>query len=44
MSNDEKSLEPLRMVIGGQKIRPKDAAFLNQSLRQALGVKSGSTT
>jgi hypothetical protein len=44
MSNDEKSLEPLGMVIGDQKVRPKDAAFLSQSLRQALGVQSGSAT
>jgi hypothetical protein len=44
MSNDEKSLEPLGMVIGGQKVRPKDAAFLSESLRQALGIKSGSAT
>ncbi len=42
MSNDEKSLEPLGMVIGGQKARPRDAAFLQQSLRQALGIKSAS--
>jgi hypothetical protein len=44
MSNDEQSLEPLGMLIGGQKIRPKDAAFLSQSLRQFLGIKSASTT
>jgi hypothetical protein len=44
MSNEEKSLEPLGMVIGGQKVHPKDAAFLSQSLRQALGIKSGSAT
>jgi len=44
MSNDEKSLEPLGMVISGQKARPRDAAFLQQSLRQALGIKSAFTS
>ena len=42
MSNDEKSLEPIGMVVNGQKLRPKDAAFLSQSLRQALGIKNSS--
>ncbi|HKB91807.1 MAG TPA: hypothetical protein VKC60_14920 [Opitutaceae bacterium] len=32
MSNDEKSLEPYGMVIAGVKSRPRDAAFLIQSL------------
>ena len=32
MSNDEKSLEPYGMVISGVKVRPRDAAFLIQSL------------
>ena len=32
MSNDEKSLEPYGMVIQGVKARPRDAAFLVQSL------------
>jgi hypothetical protein len=41
MSNDEKALEPLGMVINGQKARPKDAAFLRASLRQALGLGNG---
>ena len=40
MSNNERSLEPLEMVINGQKARPKDAAFLSNSLRQFLGIKS----
>jgi hypothetical protein len=44
MSNDEKSLEPLGMVISGQKVRPRDAAFLQQSLRQAFGIKSASAS
>jgi hypothetical protein len=41
MSNDKKSLEPLGMVINGQKATPRDAAFLRASLRQALGLGSG---
>ncbi|SRR5258708_8050508 len=41
MSNDEKSLAPLGMVINGQKATPRDAAFLKQSLRQALGLPNG---
>src|SRR5258707_7698261 len=32
MSNDEKSLEPYGMVIAGVRVRPRDAAFLIQSL------------
>jgi hypothetical protein len=40
MSNNEKSLESLGTVINGQKARPKDAAFLSNSLRQYLSVKS----
>jgi hypothetical protein len=32
MSNNEKSLEPYGMVIAGVKARPRDAAFLIQSL------------
>lgn len=39
MSNDERSLETIGLVINGQRGRPKDAAFLSQSLRQYLGVK-----
>ena len=39
MSKDEESLEPFGMVINGQKARPKDAAFLSQSLRAALGFR-----
>lgn len=39
MSNDEKSLEPLGVIINGQRARPQDAAFLAQSLRAHLGVK-----
>jgi hypothetical protein len=42
MSNDEKSLEPVGMMINGQKAPPKDAAFLSNSLRQFLGIKSQS--
>ena len=41
MSNDEKSIAPLGMVINGQKATPRDAAFLRQSLRQALGLPNG---
>jgi hypothetical protein len=41
MSNDQKALEPYGMVINGQKTRPRDAAFLKQSLRQALGLPNG---
>jgi hypothetical protein len=41
MSNDEKSLAPVGMVINGQKATPRDAAFLKQSLRQALGLPNG---
>jgi hypothetical protein len=41
MSNDEKSLVPLGMVINGQKATPRDAAFLRASLRQALGLGNG---
>jgi len=37
---NEKSLEPLGMEINGQKARPKDAAFLRESLRQYFGIKS----
>jgi len=32
MSNDEKSLERNGLVAGGVKARPRDAAFLIQSL------------
>jgi hypothetical protein len=42
MSNNEKSLESFGIVINGQKVRPKDAAFLSQSLRQALGITNPS--
>jgi hypothetical protein len=40
MSNSESALEPFGAFFNGQKARPKDAAFLSQSLRQFLGVKS----
>jgi len=40
MSNNEKSLESLGIVINGQKALPKDAAFLSNSLRQYLSVKA----
>jgi hypothetical protein len=39
MGNDENALLPFGIVVGGQKTRPKNAAFLSQSLRQYLGVK-----
>ena len=35
MSNDEKSLEPYGMVIAGVRVRPRDAAFLIQSLTKS---------
>ena len=44
MSNDSKSLEPFGTSLLGQKAHPKDAAFLSNSLRQFLGIKSASTT
>jgi hypothetical protein len=44
MSNDEKSLESFGMMINGQKARPKDAAFLRNSLRQFLGIKNVSAS
>jgi hypothetical protein len=40
LSNDPKSLEAMAMMINGQRTRPKDAAFLSQSLRQFLGIKN----
>jgi hypothetical protein len=40
MSNNEKPLAPLGMVINGQKATPRDAAFLRASLQQALGLGS----
>jgi len=40
MSNDQGSLETAGIVVNGQKVRPKDAAFLSNSLRQLLGIKS----
>jgi hypothetical protein len=40
MSNGEKSLQSLGMFINGQNVRPKDAAFLSQSLRQVLGIRN----
>ncbi len=44
MANDQKSLEPFGAFVPalGGKARPKDAAFLSQSLRQFLGIKSTS--
>jgi hypothetical protein len=41
MSYDEKPLEPFCMVVNGQKARPRDATFLQASLRQALGLRNG---
>jgi hypothetical protein len=38
MSNNQRSLEPLGTVVNGQKVTPKDAAFLSNSLRQFLGI------
>jgi hypothetical protein len=40
MSNDVKSLEPNSALVLGYHTHPKDAAFLRQSLRQYLGIKS----
>lgn len=40
MSNNEQALEPLGMIINDRRVAPKDAAFLSQSLRQFLGIKS----
>jgi hypothetical protein len=40
MSNDQRSLETAGIVVNGQRARPKDAAFLSNSLRQFLGIKS----
>jgi len=40
MSSSETALEPFGMFFNGQKARPKDAAFLSQSLRRFLGIKS----
>ena len=40
MSNDERLLETVVIVINGQRARPKDAAFLSNSLRQFLGIKN----
>jgi hypothetical protein len=42
MSNNEKSLEPYSAFVFGYRTHPKDAAFLRQSLRQYLGIKSQS--
>jgi hypothetical protein len=43
MSNDEKSLEPYGMVISGVKVRPRDAAFLIQSLPKSWRFCEGTT-
>lgn len=40
MSNNEKSLEPYESFMFGHHVEPKDAAFLRQSVRQYLGIKS----
>jgi hypothetical protein len=40
MSNNEKELEGIGIVFDGQRARPKDAAFLAQSLRAHLGIKT----
>jgi hypothetical protein len=40
MSNDERSLESLGMIMNGQRARPQDAGFLTQSLRQHLGIRN----
>jgi hypothetical protein len=40
MSNNEKQLEGVGMIINGQKARPKDAGFLSQSLRHHLSIRS----
>jgi hypothetical protein len=40
MSNDQKALEPYGAFVFGMRARPKDAAFLRQSLRQYLGINS----
>jgi hypothetical protein len=42
MSNNEKQLEGIGIVVNGQRARPKDAAFLDQSLRAHLGIREGS--
>jgi hypothetical protein len=40
MSDNEKSLEHYESFMFGHRIEPKDAAFLRQSFRQYLGVKT----
>jgi hypothetical protein len=40
MSNNAKSLQPSESFMFGHHTEPKDAAFLRQSLRQYLGIKS----
>jgi hypothetical protein len=42
MSNNQNELEGIGMVLNGQRAKPRDAAFLSQSLRQYLGVKPSS--
>jgi hypothetical protein len=42
MANNESSLEKFGCFLFGRQARPKDAAFLSQSLRQFLGIKSSS--
>jgi hypothetical protein len=39
MSNNEKELEGIGIALNGQRARPKDAAFLAQSLRAHLGMR-----
>jgi|SRR5271166_3439905 len=39
MSNSQKELEGIGLIINGRRAEPKDAAFVSQSLRAHLGVK-----
>jgi hypothetical protein len=39
MSNNEKQLEGIGIIVNGQRARPKDAAFLSQSLRVHLRTR-----
>ena len=41
MSNNKASLDPLGTFVNGQKVTPKDAAFLSNSLRQHIGKNKG---
>jgi hypothetical protein len=40
MSNNQASLAPLGTFVNGQKVTPKDAAFLSNSLRQFVGKQN----